>query len=134
MKNRLSIINSGRWSPAGDGITAQRVAAGIRSHPAQFVDELKPEQIFVAIVGRNGSYRSKKDVDRILSDLGLDISYQHDVTNTDIKVEFLIWKDEKTHERLFDALTKVVDTVYPLPEEEESDEEVSETKGDSRPF
>jgi hypothetical protein len=115
-------INSGRWTPGGDGVIAQRVAAGIRCNPEAFVDDLKPEQIFVAITGREGCYRKKEDVDRILEQIGLDIAYMHDAASDEAEVDCFIWQDADEHRRIFDNLVDVVDTVYPLPEEDEQEE------------
>ena len=131
----MNKINSGRWSPTGDGVSAQRVAAGIRANPQAFTADLDPERIFVAIAGRSGSYRKKEDIDRLLEQLELDIPYKHDVTEEGYPDRFL-YQDEEIHRSVFDGLVDVVNTVYPLVEEVEEAEvkQTKKTKGEDRPF
>lgn len=116
-------INSGLWPSCNP----TQVAAGIRGNILELSKVLPSEVIFVAITGRDGRYREKFDVDKLLHKLGLEVPYQHNVTNEG-KADALLYGDEGIHSSIFDRLLKYMYDVFPVPNDDVSEE------GDERPF
>lgn len=115
----LKKINSGKFP---DGCrNAKQAAAGVRMDPMHFKGVLSDEQIFTALVGRDGLYVKSKDIIEKVEKYDLDVEWggvPSEGFDDDSELFPVLRSDWAHHEHVFDSLSLRIDIIFPDPVEE----------------